>query len=135
MVAFASGRHAKAICDNCGRTLPYVELRKQVVAQRPTGLLVCEDCFDIDHPQLMLGRFRIEDPISLKNARPDFPQSQGLARFDPVCGLNIDFRMGQAYASPSRVVTPDDEKVGFSISGVGLYININCGIVEAGAEG
>lgn len=95
---FASGRFAKAICDNCGRTIKYSELRRDVVAQRQTGALVCRDCDDVDHPQLMLGRFRIEDPISLQHPRPDWKPTQGLMGFNPLTGVSMSIEMGRAHA-------------------------------------
>lgn len=133
MVAWATGRRALALCDQCGKSMLYLGLKKNISAQRPTGLLVCEDCNDKDNPQLMLGRFKVDDPIALLQGRPDWPHTQGLAGYNPVTGLNIDFRTGGAFAAPPRNAAPVEDDIGFSISGVGLYININGGVVEAGA--
>ena len=36
-----------------------------------TGLLVCEECWDPDHPQNHLGREPVNDPQALRNPRPD----------------------------------------------------------------
>ena len=133
MTAWASGKHALAICDECGRTIPYLGLRKNIVAQRATGLLVCEECNDQDHPQLMLGRVKVDDPIALRNPRPDWPHTQGLAGWAPVTGLNIDFRTGGAFAAAARNAPVPEMNIGFSIVGAGLYINIHTGSVSAGA--
>lgn len=95
---FASGRRALAICDICGRTVKYRELHVDVTAQRITGMRVCSDCWDDDHPQLMLGRFRVEDPIALRDPRPDWKPTQGLMGFDPITGLKINFAMGRIRA-------------------------------------
>lgn len=133
MTSFASGRWALAICDNCGKSLKYLGLRKNILAQRPTGLLVCEECNDKDNPQLMLGRFKIDDPISLRDGRPDWPNTQGLAGYQPVTGLNISFFCGGAFAAMPRTAATEEEIGGFSIPGVGLYIKINPGVVDAGA--
>lgn len=34
-------------------------------------MLVCPECLDVDHPQLMLGSFPVYDPQALRNPRPD----------------------------------------------------------------
>jgi len=36
-----------------------------------TGLLVCQECWDPDHPQNHLGREPVNDPQALRNPRPD----------------------------------------------------------------
>lgn len=133
MTAWAAGKIALAICDNCGRTIKYRALKMNISAQRPTGLLVCGDCNDLDHPQLMLGRFRVDDPISLRNGRPDWPNTQGLAGYNPIVGTNIDFGGGLVFAAPSRDTATEEENIGFSIPGGWMYITVGAGPVEAGA--
>jgi hypothetical protein len=59
------------ICDRCGFQFKHHTLREQMVKQRPSGLLVCRDCLDIDHEQLMVGTKPIVDKQTLRNARPD----------------------------------------------------------------
>jgi hypothetical protein len=34
-------------------------------------LLVCQQCWDPDHPQLMLGTFPVDDPQAVRNPRTD----------------------------------------------------------------
>jgi hypothetical protein len=68
---YASGKKAFGFCDRCGFRTKLPQLRDQIVKQRPTGLLVCPVCYDIDNPQLMLGTFPVYDPIALRNPRPD----------------------------------------------------------------
>lgn len=68
---FASGKRAIAICDRCGLQFLLKDLKDQVVKQKRTGLLVCRTCHDIDHPQLMLGTFPVQDPQALRNPRKD----------------------------------------------------------------
>jgi hypothetical protein len=46
-------------------------MRFQVVNSVRTGLRVCRDCLDQDHPQLKLNRVRIDDPQALQYARPE----------------------------------------------------------------
>lgn len=68
---FASGKHSIAMCDRCGQQFKLKELKKQVVKQRVTGLLVCRECLDEDHPQLMLGTFPVYDPQAVRDPRVD----------------------------------------------------------------
>ena len=68
---FASGKYALGCCDVCGFQYKLLSLKPQIVKQKPTGLLVCNDCLDIDHEQLMLGSFPVDDPQALQNPRPD----------------------------------------------------------------
>lgn len=83
---WASGRHALGICDMCAGEYKLRELKKEIFDQRPTGFLVCEECWDIDNPQLQLGRFPINDPQALRNPRIDtnLLQSRDMWGFDPV---------------------------------------------------
>lgn len=67
---YASGKHAKRICDRCGWEYPYNELLREW-----TNLLVCRTCYDPKHEQLDLGKNRIYDPISLHEPRPDTDES------------------------------------------------------------
>lgn len=69
MTKYASGRWSVAACDRCGRKIDYVDLMRQIYARKWTGLLVCSDCLDQDHPQLFLPR-KLDDPQALRNARP-----------------------------------------------------------------
>lgn len=69
--AFASGKYAVAICDRCGLRFKYNRLRPLTSDGRPTGLRVCSDCWEADHPQEDLGKRPINDPQALRHARPD----------------------------------------------------------------
>lgn len=68
---FASAKWAIAICDRCGQRYKLKQLRRQVIKQKLTDLLVCPSCLDPDQPQLMLGSVPINDPQALRNPRPD----------------------------------------------------------------
>ena len=68
---FARGKYALGVCDMCAGVYLLSELRPEIYNQRPTGFLVCEDCWDLDNPQLQLGKFPINDPQALRNARVD----------------------------------------------------------------
>ena len=71
MTAFASGKHALGICDRCGLTYKLRALKSEYTKQRPNGLLVCDSCCDVDHPQLLQGMHPIHDPQGLRDPRPD----------------------------------------------------------------
>lgn len=83
---FAAGTYAFGFCDRCGFRYQLNELKPEVVNKVPNGLLVCDPCLDPDHPQLELGRFKIRDPQTLLNPRPDLAQdeSQSLFSWEPV---------------------------------------------------
>jgi hypothetical protein len=68
---FASGKKAIAECDRCGQQYLLKQLKTEVVKQRKYELLVCPECWDPDHPQLMLGMYPVEDPQGLRNPRRD----------------------------------------------------------------
>ena len=68
---YAPAKKALGICDRCGWTYKLKELKDEVVDLNSTGLLVCPTCFDPDQPQLQVGRWPVDDPQALRNARPD----------------------------------------------------------------
>jgi len=69
--SYAIGKKSIAICDRCGCREKYILMQFQVVNSVRTGLRVCRDCMDQDHPQLKLNRVRIDDPQALRYARPE----------------------------------------------------------------
>lgn len=78
-------------CDRCGFHYRLNQLSQQIRDQRPTGLLVCDACNDVDQPQLQLGRIRVDDPQSLRNPRPDInrPASTGYFGWAPIGNPNV----------------------------------------------
>lgn len=68
---FASGKRAIASCDRCGQQFKLKQLKTEVIKQRKYELRVCPECWDPDHPQLMLGTFPVDDPQALRNPRKD----------------------------------------------------------------
>lgn len=68
---FASGKIAIAECDRCGQQFKLKKLKTEIIKQRKYELLVCPECWDPDHPQLMLGTFPVDDPQALRNPRKD----------------------------------------------------------------
>jgi hypothetical protein len=68
---FASGKRAIAQCDRCGQRYKLKQLKTEIIKQRRYELMVCPECWDPDHPQLMLGTFPVDDPQALRNPRRD----------------------------------------------------------------
>lgn len=83
---FAGGKNAFGFCDRCGFRYDLGDLKAEFEDKRPNGLRVCGPCLDPDHPQLQLGRFRVYDPQTLRDPRPDRSQaaSQSLFGWNPV---------------------------------------------------
>jgi hypothetical protein len=68
---FANGIKAIAECDRCGQQYKLKKLKTEIIKQREYQILVCPQCWDPDHPQLMLGTFPVDDPQALRNPRRD----------------------------------------------------------------
>ncbi len=68
---YASNKIAIAICDRCGFRYKLKDLRELTVKTKKINLLVCNECWDPDHPQLQLGMYPVDDPQALRNPRPD----------------------------------------------------------------
>lgn len=68
---FASGKKAIAMCDRCGQQFKLKTLKEEVIKTKRYNLLVCEECWDPDHPQLQLGMYPVDDPQALRNPRKD----------------------------------------------------------------
>ena len=68
---FASGRIAIASCDRCGFRYKLKELKELVIKTKSVNIFVCPECWEEDHPQLLLGMFPIEDPQALFKPRPE----------------------------------------------------------------
>jgi len=68
---FASGKHSIAMCDRCGQRFKLKTLRKEVLKTKIYNLLVCNECWDPDHPQLQLGMYPVDDPQAVRNPRND----------------------------------------------------------------
>ena len=68
-MAFASGKHALAICDRCGFRAKYTEIREEW-----NGSRVCPECYETKHPQLEPPKVRA-DAEALRNARPDIVET------------------------------------------------------------
>ena len=92
MSAYATGKKSLAICDRCGCREKHVLMAFQVVNSVRTGLRVCRDCMDQDHPQLRLNRLRIDDPQALQNARPESDKYTQRELIPPAYDPNFNVR-------------------------------------------
>jgi hypothetical protein len=110
---FASGKKAIAICDRCGFQFRLKELKSLVIKTKNVNILVCNECWEPDQPQLQLGMFPVDDPQGLRNPRPDssYLQSGLLADGEPGGGSrDIQWGwnpVGGAYATDAGL-TPND---------------------------
>ena len=68
---FASGKKAIAMCDRCGQRYKLKTLKEEIIKTKRYNLLVCEECWDPDQPQLQLGMYPVDDPQALRNPRTD----------------------------------------------------------------
>jgi hypothetical protein len=68
---FASGKKAIAMCDRCGEQYQLKLLKTEIIKTKRYQALVCPECWDPDHPQLLLGMFPVDDPQALRNPRRD----------------------------------------------------------------
>lgn len=73
---YASGKHAIAECDRCSFRFKLSELRKLTVAGVVISTKVCKQCWEPDHPQLMQGRYPVDDPQAIREPRPDLSYAQ-----------------------------------------------------------
>lgn len=109
---YASGKNSIAECDRCGQRFKLKILRKEVKKTKVYNLLVCQECFDPDHPQLQLGMYPVDDPQAVREPRPDQSYYQS--------GLTSDNSIGEG----SRVFQWGWNPVGGS-SGIAEALTLN----------
>jgi len=101
---FAAGHKAIAMCDRCGQQFKLKQLKTEIIKQRKYELLVCPECWDPDHPQLMLGTFPVDDPQALRNPRRDTTYfTSGLNDDGNLSGGSRDIQWGWAPVGGSRL--------------------------------
>jgi hypothetical protein len=59
------------MCDRCGQQFKLKTLKTEIIKTKQYNLLVCDACWDPDHPQLQLGMYPVNDPQALRNPRRD----------------------------------------------------------------
>ena len=69
---FTAGVKAIAECDRCGIRVKLKDLKKLVVKTKQVSIKVCNECWEEDHPQLLLGLYPVSDPQAVRDPRPDF---------------------------------------------------------------
>lgn len=113
----ARGKYSYGICDKTGFRYKLSELIDEVRNGVKTGLRVGRDVADKDHPQNFLGRLRINDPQSIRNARPDRTEPPAVAMLgtDP-------FKTG---ASGSTTITVTEVKHGRSSGDTVRFRNVD----------
>jgi hypothetical protein len=68
---FASGKYSIAECDRCGQQYKLKKLKTEIIKTKQYDLKVCEECWDPDHPQLLLGMYPVDDPQGVRGPRRD----------------------------------------------------------------
>jgi len=68
---FTAGKKAISECDRCGFRFKLKDLKELVIKTKNVNILVCHQCWEMDHPQLQLGMYPVDDPQALRNPRPD----------------------------------------------------------------
>ena len=68
---FSSGKFAISQCDRCGFRFKLKQLRSLTIKTKQVNILVCQECWEQDHPQLRLGMYPVNDPQAVRNPRPD----------------------------------------------------------------
>jgi hypothetical protein len=120
---FASGKIAIAECDRCGQQYKLKRLKTEIIKQRQYQLLVCPECWDPDHPQLMLGTFPVDDPQALRNPRKDTTYVvSGVNNSGYISGGSRDIQWGWAPVGGSQsfdnLLTPNYLALGVQIGTV-----------------
>lgn len=68
---FASGKYSIAECDRCGQQYKLKRLKTEIIKTKQYDLKVCPECWDPDHPQLLLGMYPVDDPQGVRGPRND----------------------------------------------------------------
>jgi hypothetical protein len=68
---FSSGKFAIAQCDRCNFRFKLSQLRRLVIKTKNVNILVCQECWEPDQPQLQLGMYPVNDPQAVRDPRPD----------------------------------------------------------------
>lgn len=84
--AFARGARALGICDRCGFRFLLSTLRGASIRGVKQTTLVCDTCYDPDHPQNFQGVRPIYDPQALRTTRPDVDEAPVPAYVPPIIG-------------------------------------------------
>lgn len=88
---YSSGKYAISECDICGFRYKLSELRKLTIKTKQVSIKACKECWNPDHPQLLLGMFPVSDPQAVREPRPDtsYLQSGFDVNGDPSGGSRV----------------------------------------------
>lgn len=68
---YSSGKHSIAECDVCGQRFMLKQLKKLTIKTKQVSIKACPECWNPDHPQLLLGMYPVNDPQAVRDPRPD----------------------------------------------------------------
>ena len=68
---FTQGKRAISECDRCGFRFKLKDLKELVIKTKKVNILVCNECWEQDHPQLLLGMYPVDDPQAVREPRRD----------------------------------------------------------------
>jgi hypothetical protein len=92
---YASGKFSIAECDRCGQRYKLKELKKEVIKTKLYNIKVCPTCWDPDQPQLSLGLYPVNDPVAVREPRPDVSyQASGVDILGNISGGSRVFQWG-----------------------------------------
>ena len=125
---FTYGKRAFGFCDRCGFRYPLHALKNEVVKLKLTGLKVCPECHDPDHPQLQLGMYPVYDPQALREPRIDVntnisnSQTLTLGQLSPptigaTIGNAVQSLIGIVSLSGGVLLVPNNFVAGAAIAG------------------
>ena len=126
---FASAKNSIAQCDRCGFRFKLTSLRTEVIKTKKYNLMVCDSCWDPDHPQLLLGLYAVDDPQAVRNPRKDTTYiTAGVNTAGYTTGGSRDIQWGWNPVGGSRFfdngLTPND---------LALVVEIGTVTVQIGA--
>ena len=101
MTEYTAGKKAFGFCDRCGFRYPLKELKVEYANDVRTGLKTCPICYDPDHPQLKVGKNKVEEAFALDHARPDanVEESRKIFAWKPVGGANTQITVEHGVVS------------------------------------
>jgi hypothetical protein len=73
---YATGKRAFGFCDRCGQRFNLKDMRRIMIKDTLTQIMVCNQDWEPSQPQLQLGRYPVFDPQALRNPRPDISYTQ-----------------------------------------------------------
>jgi hypothetical protein len=91
---YSSGKNAIAECDRCGFRYKLHDLKYLVLKTKQSTIKVCQNCWEPDHPQLLLGLYPVNDPQAVREPRSDrsgYAQSRSIQwGWNPVGGAQAN---------------------------------------------